>query len=659
MSDSDPLTELAPFLKARRDLESSEDPPEYLTARLIASRRSGQGPASAPVPEDELPRRFGSYLLSKVLGRGATGTVYQAYHEELDRQVAIKILAPELAGLVESQERFLREARAAAGMQHDHLMPVFAVHRDTPFPCLTMPLLTGETLQQKLDREGPLPTKTLIKLARQITSGLQYAHEKDILHRDLKPSNIFYESTTKRAIVMDFGLARSLQQPSDLTLDGTIAGTPEFLAPEQIDDNPRLGPATDLYGLGATLYTLASGRPPFSGHSLTGLLKKVATAPPAPLRDHPAWLNQLILSLLEKSPSQRPHSAKEVMRLLCQQSGSIKKPVVSRFIIPGAFAALFLIGILIWTKVGKNDGSPSNPFLLQSALTSGASEIEIPDAGVFDFEPINLDYDLKITAAKPGTVLRFTSTGIPIRTNGSLVFENLTLRDDLALDAETRNLVHTSGPSLTFENCRIEQAGKQATSLPEAPLISAEHSLNLNLKNSSIIAFRTPFFRGKNGSKVTMKNTFAMAPALLIAADEGGQELELNKVTVICMTLAVVSPEQEPVIIAAKNCHLEVNNNFLWAPYMESESLKNELRWSGDGNTFATMRGWLSTSPNRRRNRQRSQSDLVDFDSWQKFWQSDSNSSEVAPVILPLNLPRELAHPMEVKLEEILNLIPN
>lgn len=651
MPSTDPLAELAPFLNASREGTPDDSPPDYLTARLIASRNSGIGPASSPIPEEELPRVFGLYSLEKILGRGATGTVYGAYDPELDRRIAIKILSPELAALPEARKRFLREARAAAGLQHDHLMPVFAVHQDTPYPCLTMPLLEGETLQQKIDREGPLPDELLIELARQITSALQCAHHQKILHRDLKPSNIFFETTTQRAIVMDFGLARSLHQPSDLTVSGAIAGTPEFLAPEQIDDEPHLTPATDLYGLGATLYTLASCRPPFSAQSLTGLLKKVATAAPEPLQNRPSWFNKLILSLLSKEASQRPSSAEKVLQFLSSEDSPSQKPHdLKRRLVFLSAAIVTLCGVLLWfvfTRKGEE------PFSLEEALASGQSEIVIPKNGLYELDPILLDHDLTLIAEEAGTILRFTSTITPITTSANLTFKNLTLRDDLPQEEETRNFIVSSGDSLRFLNCRLEQAGRETAPLIQAPWISAEKALELSLEDSDLISFRTPFFQSKSPSTLTMQNSLALVPAILIANDSGGHTVTLDRVRAVCLSLIFASPQSDPTHFSSKLSQLEVNHTFIWAPGTTPENLKTTVHWSGDHNTFATTRGWLTNSLSRRRTRERNETDLGSFDQWQNFWDSDENSTEVEPTILPMNLPRTLEHPSEVNVNDL------
>ena len=655
MTSSDPLDDLAPFLEARGRAGESEAPPEYLTARLIASRFSGFEPLVSPVPEDELPRAFGPYELRRVLGHGATGTVYAAHDAELDREVAVKILSPTLANLPDARERFLREARAAASLQHDHLMPVFAVHQDTPFPCLTMPLLEGETIESRLRREGPFPTDELVLIARHVATALQHAHSNNILHRDLKPSNIFLETTTGRAIVMDFGLARIIDAPSELTHSGAIAGSPEFLAPEQIDDNPDLTPATDLYSLGATLYTLASGKPPFSGISLTGLLKKVATQKPAPLPNLPAWLNGLILSLLSKSPESRPASAAKVLASLKKQSAPRKRSHLRAILLGfAAFNAVLAFFAFNDFKIVQDKAMPetTSPFSLTAALASDQTEIIIPEPGIYDLSLLIFERDLKISAAKPGTILRFTAPNGGMKTRHDLMFENLTIRYEVPENLPSSQLINTSGQRLTFKNCRLEQAGRETTNLSQTPMIHASRTLDLAFENSAVFAFGSALFHGDQPANLTIKNSLFLSPALVISRSGGGHTVSIEKSTIACICLAVSSNPDRPVSFRVQSSHLETNHYFLWAPGDADAPLKAAFQWQGDRNSFSPQRGWVSSSSKRRSNRNGFSQEIESFGDWQTYWNSDSRSREVAKSIIRNKPTHSKNYPSTLKMSD-------
>ncbi len=197
-----------------------------------------------------------------MIGRGAFGTVLRAFDEKLHRVVAIKVMAPELAGTSPARRRFLREAQASAAVRHEHVVGIHAVE-EKPLPYIVMDYIPGETLQKRLDESGPLNVHTVLMLGRQIAEGLAAAHSINLIHRDIKPSNILLEtSVLDRIKITDFGLARAADDAS-LTQSGMIAGTPMYMAPEQALGK-KLDQRADLFSFGSVLYQMVSGRPPFS-----------------------------------------------------------------------------------------------------------------------------------------------------------------------------------------------------------------------------------------------------------------------------------------------------------------------------------------------------------------------------------------------------------
>jgi serine/threonine protein kinase len=225
-------------------------------AMLTAHEKAGSF-LDGPLPETLIavqsptpPDVFGRYRLKGVLGQGGMGRVYLAFDTVLERDVALKVPhASEVADPV-AVKRFYREARVAAGFTDPHLCPVFDVGEIDGVHYLTMPLLRGETLAARLQREGRLPQMAAARIALAVARGLQVAHQAGVLHRDLKPANILLDEADS-PIVMDFGLARRTDTADRLTKSGMTAGTPAYLAPEQIGGGDDLGPATDVYSLGA------------------------------------------------------------------------------------------------------------------------------------------------------------------------------------------------------------------------------------------------------------------------------------------------------------------------------------------------------------------------------------------------------------------------
>ena len=265
------------------------------------------------------------YEMRRLIAKGGMGLVFEAFDRGLERSVAIKVLAPEIAVSTDARTRFMREARAAAGIDHENVLHVHAVGETRGFPYLVMPLVEGESLQARLAREGALPIAELLRIGTRIARGLAAAHESGVIHRDIKPDNVLLESGGgERVWVVDFGLARAAEG-GDLTRTGTLAGTPRFTSPEQ-GSGGEVDHRSDLFSLGSTLYAMAAGTPPFSGDRLVALLRSIAEDEPTPLSatraEIPPELESLIASLLEKNPADRPSSAQEIAeRLAAIQPG--------------------------------------------------------------------------------------------------------------------------------------------------------------------------------------------------------------------------------------------------------------------------------------------------------------------------------------------------
>lgn len=262
--------------------------------------------------------RLGVYEIIEVIGRGGFGIVLKAYDTKLERVVAIKILAPSLAHNPGAVKRFLREARAAAAISHEHVVTVFAVEESSTPPYLVMECIVGKSLQQKIDLSGPLETKEILRIGMQIAEGLAAAHRQGLIHRDIKPSNILLENGVERVTITDFGLARAIDDVT-MTQTGHVAGTPEYMSPEQAMGG-RLDHRSDLFSLGSVLYTMCTGRTAFRADSTMAVLRRVCDDTPRTIGDVnpaiPAVLVATIEKLMAKRPEQRFQAAAEVSELL-------------------------------------------------------------------------------------------------------------------------------------------------------------------------------------------------------------------------------------------------------------------------------------------------------------------------------------------------------
>src|SRR5262245_24063394 len=281
-------------------------------------KRLAEPPPEAPAP----PPAVKGYRILGPLGQGGMGLVYRAVQEGPDRVVALKVIRPDrLDGLAPEQrrealQRFQTEARAAAKLGHENIVPVFEVGEVGGRPFYSMHHVEGASLEDLLAK-GPLEPRRAAAYLEQVARAVHEAHRHGILHRDLKPSNLLVEAATDRVFVADFGLAKLVEEGREGTRTGAVMGTLPYMSPEQAQDSARVTVASDVYSLGATLYALLTGHPPFPGKEHPAvMLRRVIEEEPVPPRrlrpDLPRDLETICLKCLHKDPNKRYASADEL-----------------------------------------------------------------------------------------------------------------------------------------------------------------------------------------------------------------------------------------------------------------------------------------------------------------------------------------------------------
>jgi serine/threonine-protein kinase len=272
--------------------------------------------------------RLGGYDVLEIIGRGGMSVVLRGLDHELNRYVAIKVLAPHLAQSSLAKKRFIREAQAAAAVVHPHVIAIHRVYAAGRLPFLVMPLVAGESLAQRLVAQGRLDLKETLRIGMQAAAGLAAAHEQGLVHRDVKPANILLEKGVERAVLTDFGLARAADDVA-MTRWGVIAGTPQYMSPEQAKGEPLDG-RSDLFSLGCVLYEMATGVSPFRADSTMATLRRLIDDPPRAMTslnpELPPWFVAIVERLLEKDSAKRFYSAKEVSELLEQCLAHLQQP---------------------------------------------------------------------------------------------------------------------------------------------------------------------------------------------------------------------------------------------------------------------------------------------------------------------------------------------
>lgn len=264
-----------------------------------------------PTDEPNSMGRLGGCEVLGVVGSGAMGVVLKAVDPTLDRVVALKVMHPTLAACGTARYRFAREAKAAAGVLHPNVIAIHSVSTDRELPYLVMPYIAGTSLQQRMDRQGPLTLSEILRIGVQLAAGLAAAHEKGLIHRDIKPANIMLDKGVETAVITDFGLARTIDDAT-MTRSGAIAGTPEYMSPEQARGE-AIECVSDIFSLASLLYALCTGSRPFRAKTSFGVLRKITDEEPTPIRELnpeiPKWLCRLIAGMHAKSPAKRPSAA--------------------------------------------------------------------------------------------------------------------------------------------------------------------------------------------------------------------------------------------------------------------------------------------------------------------------------------------------------------
>ena len=281
----------------------------------------------SPSENPEYLGRLGKYEIIEVAGQGGMGVVLKGYDPSLGRFVAIKVLKPAMASNGMARKRFLRAAKMAAAVSHDHVITIHAVDQVENMPILVMEYVVGVSLGERIERTGPLELDEILRIASQTAAGLAAAHAQGQVHRDIKPANILLENGVERVKITDFGLAR-IADDVRITQTGFVAGTPEYMSPEH--PSGKADHRSDLFSLGSVMYAMCTGRSPFRAATIVDAIRRVCDDTPRPVRevnrDIPDWLAAIIDRLLAKNPDERFQSAEEVAKLLGDHLAHLQRP---------------------------------------------------------------------------------------------------------------------------------------------------------------------------------------------------------------------------------------------------------------------------------------------------------------------------------------------
>jgi eukaryotic-like serine/threonine-protein kinase len=367
-----------PAFKSLAADASQSDTPRGGTPATAVRTREISLEFLAPATDAAYLGRLGQFDVMRVVGRGGMGLVLEAFDSRLQRHVAIKVLDPELADDPIARQRFCRESRAAASITHENVVAVHQVEKsgEGSLPYMVMQLVSGESLEERLQRQPPLPIREVVRIGMQAAHGLEAAHAQGLIHRDIKPGNILLESPNDRVKLTDFGLARATHDLK-LTQSGFVSGTPMYMSPEQVLGE-EADHRSDLFSLGAVLYEMCTGQPPFSADSALLVLRQVVEEKHRPVRELnpliPMWLGATIDRLLSKKPGDRIQTAAHLAELFdyewaLMKTSSEEVPTVceeamkkrnrrTRLFAGGVGAVFLALGLFGGRYLSRNNGLP-------------------------------------------------------------------------------------------------------------------------------------------------------------------------------------------------------------------------------------------------------------------------------------------------------------
>ncbi|HAV65249.1 MAG TPA: hypothetical protein DCY13_23115 [Verrucomicrobiales bacterium] len=621
------------FVFAERDDSRNES----IELRRLVSRLKGvEGAAGEGIDWDIAPYlqpsagseaigTFGGYEVLEIVARGGMGIVLKAHDRQLDRVVAVKVLAPHLAANIEFRERFLREARAAAALQHDHVVVIHSVGEEAGLPFIVMQHLAGPSLQAWLDTHGRLGESEVIRVGRQLASALVAAHAVGLIHRDIKPANILLEDGLARVRLTDFGLVHSVNQTN--TTDGhLLAGTPQFMSPEQAAGAP-VGVASDLFSLGGTLYSLAIGHPPFVADRMTELLAKVRKGIVEPIRrersELSAGLAGLIGRLMSPDPTRRGTAAETLATFR-----KLARPKKANLVVwTTAAAALLavLVGI-VWPDPHPNAGDANRPvgFTLRSGGTIASSLaeavelatpgdlIEVHGDGLIEVQPLTVrGKPLRIrnaVGARP--VLRCVSSDAPMfDTDSALTLEGLVLEHQLP-NVLAPPLIRITGASLRLWHCRMQKrslvprAYRQRAFCVEAndaplveiaysELIPVERAVGLVLQN--VTSDRRPVEPFAAEVRIMQSLMFGMETCEVENRTAEPVRLTIEDsvfINRLLLRLDDLAPANS-VEVRIKDSVIEVDS-VIFGFALEAQYILTNLNWSGDNNRYRVQQAFIN-----------------------------------------------------------------
>ncbi|MEZ5330014.1 MAG: serine/threonine-protein kinase [Verrucomicrobiales bacterium] len=619
--------------------------------------------------------KMGLYEVVGLIAQGGMGIVLRAIDPDLQREVAIKVLSPVLAVNEGARARFLREARAVASLDHPNILPVYGVGDEDSLPYLVMPLVKGESLQERLGRCGALPITDTLAIGAKLALGLEAAHASGIVHRDIKPANVLLDGDGERVWITDFGLARAAED-SAISRTGSIAGTPQYMAPEQFRTSD-VDARADLFSLGGVFYAMATGHAPFDGDSAVTAMRSVCNDVPArPDRINvsvPGWFADLVMALLEKQPDNRPSSAGQVAELIA--GGALKsepnydQKTKPTWKVPIAFAAtiaalsmVFIIADLVSIEGVSQQNAPfrlndNKSFkTLAAAVAEAANGDTIAIAGDNTFqlrETLRISGKaLRLVAGTGGSSGKTTMTvggSFPaISTDSKLVIEGLEIQ---RVAGDGRGSLIFSNSDLFLLNCRLVSvpvaSGGRELDAPGYRLVELSgpgkfEAWNCEFYSPAASALFVSDLSGDEQRILNCRNCASLVVDCIRITEGGGQVIwNADRSFFGGRTGVIATTTGRPVCLKAKidHCVLGFKGAVIGVAGMTREEFRKTSSWAGDANLYANCQSFLKVRMNPQVRRFRAGVDTLT--DWVDFWGREESRASYVTVRLRDRLPIE------------------
>ncbi|MGK0186387.1 MAG: hypothetical protein ACI9R3_002170 [Verrucomicrobiales bacterium] len=606
-----------------------------------------------PIDDPELLGTLQGYQVRRIVEEGGMGVVLEAWDPELEREVAIKLIKPASGAKQEVRDRMLREARAAAGIVHESVVPIYAAEtlEKNGMPFIVMPFVRGGSLQDRLDSVGDaLSPDEVVAIGAQVAEALAAAHARGILHRDIKPANILMRGDGK-IWVADFGLACAADDDM-LTREGEMSGTPQFMAPEQVEGRD-IDERSDLFSLGGVLYQMATGKQAFSGENGLAIVRAVVDSDPIAVRtanpDVPAWLAEVVESLLQKDPGQRPCDAVQVAKSLGLVASERAAGTGHARIIIAALVLLLGLGALILTEKNRsatpseawklagfsNLNSETGYASLEAAIASARDGeiIEIKKDGVVSVGRLDLaDKHLVLRAGIGHTPEFMVSSGSMALINNHKPLRLEGLRFILAPGVTETGPIFNAQAPLALANCYFFRPPNTSRRVGVSAIIHADNARHLMLANVEMIALHGSAVRISSGNvKVEFENCFVVAEKCISLGVVEQTEIVMRRSAFHGRYFIHARATDEPfrpMRIRAENSVFETRKNLVALLGRTPDELEGALTFEGRDNLYnSDSLGFLSFSATANET-----PELDTLPRWVEFWgglETGSAESEI------------------------------